>query len=600
MRPVYTLALLALGGACSPGGSGNASGTPTDSGMPPAQDASADATEPPPDAVGLSADAADSVPDAAESESDAGGPVPDAGETFDARADAMPPPDGGAPPYPPPRSSAEVLLVYNANSPISTAVANDYAQKRKVTNVISVQCPDSAVNSGNETIALSDYTANIATPISQYLQSHTNIQFIVLTKGIPIRINGAMSGCCANSTSSPGQPSLDSYLAAIDYPSRADTKKIGITGSGTIGSGWLNRYWNASVPFTHAQFGGYLVTRLDGYTQADAQSLVTRALAAEQGGGTGKVLFDVPQPFGLGDKATQPSAVTGTISAESSYDTWNADMLHGHDVMEATGIPNELDLATLFIGGRSNLVGYFSWGSNDPFFNNSAYQSLTFAPGSMADTAVSTSGRTFLPTAGGQSLLVDLIAHGLTSGKGYVGEPILQAVASPAIALARYYSGYSMAESLYAASRFVGWEDVVVGDPLCTPHSGSRIVVPIPASNYDSSSAGVQKEACAEGGSDIGRVNGSEYTVYKAVPLTGATTLAVRVASGGAGGNVELHIDSATGTLLGTCAVPATGGWQTWSTQTCALTGANGVHDVYLVYAGSGSGLFSLQWFSLR
>ncbi len=510
-------------------------------------------------------------------------------------SDALAPADGGAPPYPARRSSAEVLIVYNANSPISTAVAKDYAQKRKVTNLLSVQCADSAVNSSNETIALSDYTANIASPISQYLQSHSNIQFIVLTKGIPIRINGAVSGCCANSTSSPGQPSLDSYLAAIDYPSRADTKKIGITGSGTIGSGWLNRYWNASVPFTHAQFGGYLVTRLDGYTQADAQSLVTRALAAEQGGGTGKVLFDVPQPFGLGDKATHPSAVTGTIPAESSYDTWNADMLHGHDLMEATGIPNELDLATSFIGGRSNLAGYFSWGSNDPFFNSSAYQSLSFAPGSMADTAVSTSGRTFLPTA-----VVDLIAHGLTSGKGYVGEPLLQAIASPAIALARYYSGYSMAESLYAASRFVGWEDVIVGDPLCTPHSGSRVVVPIPASNYDSSSAGVQKEACAEGGSDVGQIGGGSYTMYKAVPLTGASTLAVRVASGGAGGNVELHIDGTTGAQLGTCAVPVTGGWQTWSTQTCALSGANGVHDVYLVYTGSGSGLFSMQWLALR
>ena len=360
--------------------------------------------------------------------------------------------EAGALPYPPRRSPDEVLVVYNAKSPISTAVANDYAQKRMVKNILSVNCADSAVDPNNETIALSDYTSSIANPVSQYLQSHSNIQFIVLTKGVPIRISGAMTGCCASSTSSPGQPSLDSYLAAIDYPSLAGAKKIGITGSGTIGSGWLNRYWNASVPFTHAQFGGYLVTRLDGYTQADAQALVTRALAAEQGGVMGKVLFDVPLPFGLGDKTTQPSAVNGTIPAESSYDTWNADMLLGHDLMEATGIPNELDLATTFIGGRSGLVGYFSWGSNDPFFNGSAYASLMFAPGSMADTAVSTSGRTFLSTTGGQSLLVDLIAHGLSSGKGYVGEPLLQGVASPSIALDRYYSGYSMAESLCASS----------------------------------------------------------------------------------------------------------------------------------------------------
>ena len=89
----------------------------------------------------------------------------------------------------------------------------------------------------------------------------------------------------------------------------------------------------------------------------------------------------------------------------------------------------------------------------------------------LVDTAVSTCARTFLPTTGGQSLLVDLLAHGLTCGKGYVNEPLLQANASPTIVLERYTSGHNMAESFYAASRFVGWEDVVIGDPLCCPYS---------------------------------------------------------------------------------------------------------------------------------
>jgi hypothetical protein len=47
---------------------------------------------------------------------------------------------------------------------------------------------------------------------------------------------------------------------------------------------------------------------------------------------------------------------------------------------------------------------------------------------------------------------------------------MLQAVASPTIALDRYLHGFTLAESLYAASRFVGWTDVVLGDPLTRPH----------------------------------------------------------------------------------------------------------------------------------
>jgi uncharacterized protein (TIGR03790 family) len=260
-------------------------------------------------------------------------------------------------------------------------------------------------------------------------------------------------------------------LAALDYTNVLGAVRININGDGAVGYAFLNRYWNATERFSHSRIGGYLVTRLDGYTEADAKALVSRALDAERGLANGKVLLDVQPSFGLGDKATQPVPITVTsISKESPWSEFNADMCGAHDIMVKRGIPDELDLSETFVGGRSNLMGYFSWGSNDARFSNDAYQTLIFAPGSLSDTAVSTSARTFLPTQGGQSLLVDLIAHGLTCGKGYVDEPLLQAVASPTIALDRYTAGYTMAEALYAASHFVGWEDIVIGDPLCSPY----------------------------------------------------------------------------------------------------------------------------------
>jgi len=96
---------------------------------------------------------------------------------------------------------------------------------------------------------------------------------------------------------------------------------------------------------------------------------------------------------------------------------------------------------------------------------------LSFSPGAIAETAVSTGARTFLPTTGGQSLIVDLIACHVTGVKGYCDEPLLQAVASPTVLFDRYTSGWNLAESFYAASRFVGWEDIIIGDPLCTPYA---------------------------------------------------------------------------------------------------------------------------------
>jgi uncharacterized protein (TIGR03790 family) len=373
------------------------------------------------------------------------------------------------------RTPDQVLLVVNTNSPISMAIAADYAQKRHITHVLSIQCQDSAVSTKNETIPLGTYTNLIEEPIREYLALHTNIDFIVLTKGVPIRITRSPMGSCDEHSHEPveirGHPSVDSTLAALDYASLPGTLKIDITGSGAVGCAYSNRFWNASVPFSHAQFGGYLVTRLDGYTEADAEALVAEALTAEQGLTNGSVLFDVQPIFGLGDKGTQPAPITGTtILRESPWNEYNADMRGAHDLLVNRGITNELDLSETFVGGRSNLLGYFSWGSNDARYSAAAYQSLFFAPGSLSDTAVSTCARTFLPTKGGQSLLVDLLAHGLTCGKGYVDEPLLQANASPTIVMERYTSGYTMAESFYAASHFVGWEDVIIGDPLCCPY----------------------------------------------------------------------------------------------------------------------------------
>jgi uncharacterized protein (TIGR03790 family) len=375
-------------------------------------------------------------------------------------------------------TAAEVLLVYNADSPISTAIAKDYASKRGITKTVAIHCADSAVSTPHETISLADYERAIAAPVKAFLARHQEINFIVLTKGVPIRIDGGATGSRDEHTTGNLRPSVDSYLAAMDYPSLKGAVKISIHGSGADGFGWLNRYWNQHVPFSHTAFGGYLVTRLDGYTQSDAEALVAGSLAAEteKDAHGGKVLLDL-QPifkFSQVDVAAQPLAVTGAVADESDYGSWNADMVKAGDLLMARRVPTEVDRGEPFVGGRSNLLGYFSWGSNDARYSEPAYESLRFAPGSIGDTAVSTSARTFLPTTGGQSLIADLIAHGITGVKGYTDEPLLQAIASPSVTMDRYTSGFTLAESFYAASRFVGWEDVVIGDPLCRAPASMR------------------------------------------------------------------------------------------------------------------------------
>jgi hypothetical protein len=111
-------------------------------------------------------------------------------------------------------------------------------------------------------------------------------------------------------------------------------------------------------------------------------------------------------------------------------------------------------------------------------------------------------------------------------------------------------------------------------------------------------SEGLKTETCGEGGMDVTDINNGEYIKVKGVDFGGgATSLDVRVASAGSGGSIEVRLDSQTGKLVGTCAVAGTGGAQTWATKTCPIGDASGVHDLFFVFTGSGTGsLFNFNW----
>jgi hypothetical protein len=120
--------------------------------------------------------------------------------------------------------------------------------------------------------------------------------------------------------------------------------------------------------------------------------------------------------------------------------------------------------------------------------------------------------------------------------------------------------------------------------------------------SYNSLSAGAMHlETCAEGGQDLANIDNGNYAVYNSVNLTGMTGFEARVASAGAGGSIAIHLDSATGTVVGTATVPVTGGWQTWTNVNCSLSSnATGFHNLYLTFTGGGGALFNLQWFALQ
>lgn len=115
-------------------------------------------------------------------------------------------------------------------------------------------------------------------------------------------------------------------------------------------------------------------------------------------------------------------------------------------------------------------------------------------------------------------------------------------------------------------------------------------------------SSGIKTEPITAGTQAIGFIENGDYTMVKGVDFgdAGASEFYASVASNGTGGKIELHLDSATGPMVGTVSVPVTGDWQAWETVSTTVSGATGKHDLYLRFSGGDSYLFNVDWWQFK
>ncbi len=325
--------------------------------------------------------------------------------------------------------ATNVVVIATRRSPDSVSIAQYYAQKRGLpaTHLCLIDCIP------REEVSLTDYRDTIEKPVYDHLQKHNlelKVDFLVLTKGVPIRIR-------------EGGFSVDSALmcAPLKLPFLREQGRV-----------HQNPYFGVAQPFSRRRFGYYLATRLDGYLVAHIKALVDNSLKAKPAKGVFVLDIDPRRDRG-------------------GYRMINDSMRQAAEQLKKRGFEVILDERNEFVGAVSDIMGYYSWGSNDGSFNALSYRSLRFRPGAIAETAVSTSARTFNYTQGGQSLIADLIAQGVTGVKGYVSEPYAVALCRAHLLFDHYTRGRNLAESFWSASPFLQWKDVVVGDPLCAPYA---------------------------------------------------------------------------------------------------------------------------------
>ena len=352
---------------------------------------------------------------------------------------------------PPPKIADRVLLVVNDNSPLSRNIAEYYARRRGVPakNICHIK------TTTDEVISRDDYDRQIARPIGAFLRKEglqESIYYIVTTGGVPLKISGTDG---LNGT----YGSVDSELTLL-YSDLRSGQPHPIEGP-------LNNpfFGKRDRAFSHPEFPIYLVTRLAAYDFDGVKGMIERSLAATN---RGKFVLDLR----------------------------SADDEPGNDWLRDAAILLPKDRVVLEqtirpVYGEIDVIGYASWGSNDKHHDR-RFPGFHWLPGGIVTEYVSTDGRTFQKPpdkwtssqewnarsawfAGSpQSMLADYILEGATGGSGHVYEPYLTMTPRPDLLLPAYYSGRNLAESYYLAIRSLSWQNIVVGDPLCSLGSPAR------------------------------------------------------------------------------------------------------------------------------
>jgi uncharacterized protein (TIGR03790 family) len=336
-----------------------------------------------------------------------------------------------------------VLIVGNANSATSRSIAEYYARKRGVPqkNVCIVQAPD------KETITREEYDGQIATPVSACLKSRgltESVLYIVTTVGVPLRISETARKANDNAA-------VDSELTLLYVVLKGQRPSI----HGSMPNPFFRQ---RDATFRRPAFPIYMVTRLAAYDFSAVKSLIDRCDGARN---VGKVVLD-QRDYGTrdGDEWLRDAAIL---------------LPENRVVLEETA---------KVVYASKHVIGYASWGSND---NQRRSRRLGFEwlPGAVATEYVSTNGRTFVRPpdtwtlgtwsdpktwfAGSpQSLVADLIAEGASGAGGHVYEPYLQFSPRPDYLFPAYLSGRNLAESYYMSIPALSWQNIVVGDPLCS------------------------------------------------------------------------------------------------------------------------------------
>jgi uncharacterized protein (TIGR03790 family) len=357
-----------------------------------------------------------------------------------------------------------VVVLANASDPESVRLARYYADKRGIPaeNVVSLAMPK------EETIGWKEFVPSIWQPLQdelvrrhwidaiqmslldpigrkKYAIYGHRIAYLVVCRGVPLRIEH--------------DPSLYADVPPLTSRVEFRTNRAAVDGelallaqtTPPINAFVTNPLYRNDHPSGFERSQVVKVARLDGPDDASARALVDHALEAERNGLLGRAYVDLGGIHPDGDRWLE------SVAGELQRLNFELEVDREPKTIPATA---RMDAPALYFG-------WYAADLNGPM----ALPGFRFPPGAIAFHIHSYSARTLHSSSEGWC--GPLVARGATATLGNVFEPYLQITHAPHLLVRALVRGDNLGDAACYALPELGWQCVLIGDPLYRPFAVS-------------------------------------------------------------------------------------------------------------------------------
>lgn len=364
-------------------------------------------------------------------------------------------------------SPDETVVLANALDENSVRLAEQYAEARQIPSAQVIRLP----LSGEETISGEEFIKLILNPLrrellrrnlwigqrldgedefgrERYQLADNQVRYLVLCRGVPLRISDTESWLRPVDRDRLPEPfrvtrgSVDGQLALL------------VSHSHPLAGPIPNPLFKEKRPSLLDHQRVIAVTRLDGPSYAAARAVFESSIEAEEKGFAGRAYIDLSGRHPSGDEWLARAA---SLLRE---DGWDVSLNGAADLFETT---DRFDAPFVYLGWYARHVAGV-WSSPLALPPRGA---IALHIHSFSATSVRTDRRHWVGP---------LVARGAAVVPGNVYEPYLESTLRPDLFLEALLSGKSVGEASLYAHPVLGWQQVLIADPLYRPFAdGGRV-----------------------------------------------------------------------------------------------------------------------------